>query len=205
MASSYWAWSMGAAEPGQPPRRLAAILRLLDRHSPADAKEAHDIQRIRQLVHERHDILSARCQVGHITASALIIDCASGRILLHFHRKLKRWLQVGGHLETGESDPALAALREAREETGLPDLVFCPQAAMPLDIDVQNIPARADMPAHLHLDFRYLLATRHPQALAPEPGESAQFRWLTVQGTLAMGAALDSSLRRLLRKAEGIG
>src|SRR5438132_4780501 len=57
---------------------------------------------------------------GHITASCFIIDRA-GRLLLHHHRRLNRWLQMGGHLEPGE-DPAEAALREGAEESGLHDL-----------------------------------------------------------------------------------
>lgn len=193
---------MGAADKYALPERQAALLRSLARHSPADPKEARDILLIRRLVCQHSDIMSPRCQVGHITASALVIDCASGRILLHYHRKLSRWLQVGGHLE-GEVEVAQAALREAREETGLPDLAFFPHAAaVPVDLDVHTIPAQPNMPAHLHLDFRYLLTTRQPQALAPQPGESLQFRWLTVQQALALDDALDSSLRRLLRKAQ---
>ena len=193
---------MGAADKNVLPERQAALLRILDRHSPADPKEARDMQLIRRLVCQHSDIMSPRCQAGHITASALVIDCASGRVLLHYHRKLSRWLQVGGHLE-GETDVAQAALREAREETGLLDLAFFPLAAVaPVDLDVHTIPAQPDMPAHLHLDFRYLLTTRQPHALAPERGESLQFRWLTVEQALALDDALDSSLRRLLRKAQ---
>ena len=41
-----------------------------------------------------------------------------GKILLIHHRKLDRWLPLGGHIELDE-DPEIAALREAKEESGL--------------------------------------------------------------------------------------
>lgn len=40
-----------------------------------------------------------------------------GRVLLVHHRKLGKWLPLGGHVELDE-DPEQAALREAREESG---------------------------------------------------------------------------------------
>ena len=42
----------------------------------------------------------------------------AGKILLIHHRKLGKWLPLGGHIELDE-DPEQAALREAREESGL--------------------------------------------------------------------------------------
>lgn len=42
----------------------------------------------------------------------------AGRLLLVHHRGLDKWLPLGGHIEIGE-DPETAALREAREESGL--------------------------------------------------------------------------------------
>ena len=41
-----------------------------------------------------------------------------GKILLIHHRKLNKWLPLGGHIELDE-DPEIAALREAKEESGL--------------------------------------------------------------------------------------
>lgn len=41
-----------------------------------------------------------------------------GKILLIHHRKLDKWLPLGGHIELDE-DPEQAAVREAREESGL--------------------------------------------------------------------------------------
>ena len=40
------------------------------------------------------------------------------RVLLIHHRKLNKWLPLGGHVELDE-DPEQAAVREAKEESGL--------------------------------------------------------------------------------------
>ena len=40
------------------------------------------------------------------------------RVLVIHHRRMNRWLPLGGHIELDE-DPEIAALREAKEESGL--------------------------------------------------------------------------------------
>lgn len=54
----------------------------------------------------------------HICTSAILIDPKTKKILLVHHKKLKKWVQPGGHIEDGE-DPEEATLREIYEETGL--------------------------------------------------------------------------------------
>ena len=53
-----------------------------------------------------------------IDFTVAIFVVQEGRILLILHRKLIKWLPLGGHIELDE-DPEIAALREAREESGL--------------------------------------------------------------------------------------
>ena len=50
------------------------------------------------------------------TVAIFVVDKA--RVLLVHHRKLDKWLPLGGHVELDE-DPEQAALREAKEESGL--------------------------------------------------------------------------------------
>jgi 8-oxo-dGTP pyrophosphatase MutT (NUDIX family) len=51
--------------------------------------------------------------------SALVVNPSSRHVLLRWHERIGRWMQVGGHGDPGEHDPWQVALREAREETGL--------------------------------------------------------------------------------------
>ena len=49
------------------------------------------------------------------TVAVFIVQ--DGKVLLVHHRKLNKWLPIGGHIEL-EEDPEQAALREAFEESG---------------------------------------------------------------------------------------
>jgi 8-oxo-dGTP pyrophosphatase MutT (NUDIX family) len=122
--------------------------------------------------------------------------------LLTHHRKLGRWLQLGGHSD-GESDPRQVALREAREESGLARFHFLPQAddPLPLDLDVHPIPAHGGEPAHLHLDVRFLLVAEAGQVLRVS-AESKELRWFE-RGRLA-DQVDEESLLRLERRARAI-
>ena len=179
--------------------RNARIAGLLEAHTPADAKEAADMRVIARMLADAPDLMSQSHEPGHITGSALVIDETTGRFLLHHHKTLGRWLQVGGHCDPGEDDPAQTALREAHEETGLPDLRFLADA--PIDIDVHPIPARGGRPAHLHLDIRYALVTATPDALHAGEGESAAFAWLTPVDLAARRETVEPALARLIEKA----
>ena len=50
------------------------------------------------------------------TSAIFVVE--DGRVLLILHRKLGKWLPLGGHIELDE-EPETAAIREAKEESGL--------------------------------------------------------------------------------------
>lgn len=193
-----------------PPYRLetiqSSLLAILDAHDPVDDKEERDMGRIREIVLTSDRPLHRENLPGHITGSALVIDPSRRMVLLHYHKSLDGWLQFGGHFDDGEIDPAGVAMREAQEESGIADLSFYPNrhAPEPVDIDVHQIPARGSMPEHLHLDFRYLLATADHNPPAGRAGESDQFRWLSLDALVTGRTVIKTDLHRLFIKVRGL-
>jgi 8-oxo-dGTP pyrophosphatase MutT (NUDIX family) len=136
----------------------------------------------------------------HFTASALVVHPESRRVLLRWHVRQGRWLQVGGHGDPGETDPLRIALREAREETGLTDLAPWPDASLRHAV-VCDVRPSATEPEHEHADLRYILATGSPEAITPE-NEDSPLRWL------ALGEARElvggNNLRHTLDRADAL-
>lgn len=73
----------------------------------------------------------------HVTASCLIVDPATGTVLLNHHRKAGLWGQFGGHLESEDDSLRAAAHREAMEESGLRELTWFSPA--PIDLHVHDL------------------------------------------------------------------
>jgi 8-oxo-dGTP pyrophosphatase MutT (NUDIX family) len=139
--------------------------------------EVGDVARMRKLAEAERDPW-LRSLPLHFTASALVVHQESERVLLRWHQRLRAWLQVGGHGDPGESDPLEIALREAREETGITDLVPWPDAAV-RHAAVCRVPPGKGEPEHEHADLRFFMATRDPDAARPE-NPDAPLRWVTL-------------------------
>ncbi|QXE39065.1 NUDIX hydrolase [Streptomyces sp. GMY02] len=140
------------------------------------------------------DAMWKACTAGHLTASALVIDPARGRVLLTLHKKLGLWLQMGGHCEPDDRTLEGAALREAEEESGIAGLT--PLAGGPVQLDRHAIPA----PCHWHLDVQYA-------ALAPAGAveriseESLDLRWFSYEEAATVA---DGSVVRLVERTRAV-
>ncbi|WP_409469813.1 NUDIX hydrolase [Streptomyces sp. HC307] len=135
---------------------------------------------------ERPDGMWKDCTAGHITASALVVDPQRERVLLTLHRKLRMWLQMGGHCEQSDSTLAGAALREAVEESGIASLRLLQSGPVRLD--------RHHTPCAWHLDVQYA-AIAPPGALEAISDESLDLRWFAYD---EVADVADDSVVRLL-------
>jgi len=131
---------------------------------------------------------------AHFTGSAWLVSADGMRVLLTHHRKLGRWLQLGGHAD-GDTDLARVALREAEEESGITGLEV---EAELFDLDRHRIPARGAEPEHWHYDVRYVV-----RAVASEDfvvsDESHALAWRSIR-EIADDPQSDESLRRMAQK-----
>jgi len=174
--------------------------RLLDElrtYTAADAlEESHRQSMLALLGGSETPFSRAHFVPGHFTASCYIVD-DEGRLLLHHHRRLDRWLQMGGHVE-GDEAPFDAALREGEEESGLRDLELAP--ATIVDLDIHRIPAGKGEPDHDHYDVRYVARTAHPESIAIDRAESRELAWVSLDRARELMHGEESL--RVLRKID---
>ncbi|PZR14528.1 MAG: NUDIX hydrolase [Archangium gephyra] len=179
-----------------------SLTELLAEHQPADEKETADLRTMRGFAASLSEPFSRSQWPAHFTGSAVVVTPDGARVCLLLHGKLNRWLQPGGHADAEDAgEMANSALREAREETGL-DVALHDTAPRPLDVDVHVIPARKTEPEHRHLDVRFLVVARNPEALKHDPNESHGAQWLTWDE--ALSRADEPPLARLLQKARAL-
>ena len=60
-------------------------------------EEATVVSRFEAFITTHGNCFDRQCVPGHITGSAWVLDRSEKRTLLTHHRKLDKWLQLGGH------------------------------------------------------------------------------------------------------------
>lgn len=151
------------------------------------------------------------------TTSVYIIENDS--VLLINHKKLRKWLPPGGHLDPNETPPE-GAKREALEETGMA-IEFIRQENIwinqwnassferPFMCLLEEIPETPSQAAHQHIDFIYI-AKPVGGALVCNYHETDGVRWFTLPEIEQMTSDVEifeetkQTIRHLLPKFTGI-
>ena len=117
---------------------------------------------------------------------ATVFVIHADKLLLVFHKKLKKWLPPGGHIHENEL-PDEAAVREVKEETGLDiellgekqpktseivEPLFRPEL-----VQLENIDQNGEM--HQHIDLFYLARPRTHDISISE--ESEDIKWFSLE------------------------
>jgi 8-oxo-dGTP pyrophosphatase MutT (NUDIX family) len=160
--------------------------------APSDGQES---LRARYVTHlEAHpDGLQRSCFPDHLTAGTVVLSSDGERVLLNLHGKARRWFAFGGHCEPDDTSLAGAAIREAREESGLDDLVLDPT---PVHLDEHAVGFCDPRGTVHHLDVRYAALAPHG-SLHRTSEESLDVRWWPVDGL----PEVEDEMHELIRLA----
>ncbi len=139
-------------------------------------EESDMTQRLIDFVEANPDCFERYLQIGHVTGSAWVVNRAGSHVLLTHHKKLDKWLQLGGHAD-GHADILEAALREVREESGLK--AFEPVSDQIFDLDIHRIPEHKSTPAHHHHDIRFAVRAVGSDDYIVS-GESHDLAWVEI-------------------------
>jgi 8-oxo-dGTP pyrophosphatase MutT (NUDIX family) len=158
---------------------------------PLDDRERNAIEQFLAALDVLEHPLDQESDPVHVTGSAIVVGPRG--VLLLKHKRLGIWLQPGGHIDPGET-PWDAALREAREETGL-NVSF----AGPLDDDgvpeLIHVDVHAGGRGHTHLDTRYLLDGGDADPAPPED-ESQEIAWFPWDAAIELA---DDGVKAILQ------
>ena len=86
------------------------LLKMLNEYHPSAPEEQEYKTRMLTFIKDHDDCFERSLAIGHITASAWLLNKAQTHALLMHHAKLDRWVQLGGHCD-GDPDVLNVAIK----------------------------------------------------------------------------------------------
>lgn len=175
----------------------AIVTSALGAYTPTNPAEESFLERILGFVAGNEAPDARSTLAGHLTASGWLLNPEGTHACLLLHGELGRWLQPGGHIEPIDGSLADAALREVVEETGV--LAEMLERGALFDVDVHPIPAKRDVPGHVHYDCRFVFRCK-PGVEISISSESKGYRWVALE---ELANDKDASTSRMAAKTVG--
>lgn len=169
------------------------LIDLLHSYYPTAPEEIAFKATMLNFINQYPDCFERSLEIGHITASAWLVNKNSTKALLMHHAKLNRWFQLGGHCD-GQADVMAVAIKEAQEESGIKHIA--PVTSTIFDIDIHLIPANSREQEHYHYDVRFLLQITSDEDVV-QNSESKELRWFGKDEPLPTD---NPSVTRMFRK-----
>lgn len=169
------------------------LIEMLEVYMPDDKNQRQAKEKILTFVMEYPNCFQRTNLDGHVTGSCFLVSPDNSKVLLTHHKKIGKWLQLGGHAD-GDHDLLRVALREAHEESGIIGLE--PLAQGIFDVDIHAIEEYRGVPAHFHYDIRFLL--KADTTLYRVSNESHDLAWVPIEDLASDGN--NASLFRMATK-----
>ena len=157
----------------------------LEKFIPYNEQEEIDKKIMLNYINDFEDVLTRQNQYGHFTSSAFVLNKERTKILMAYHKIYNSWAWVGGHSD-GDSDLLHVAMKEAKEETGIKNVVPIYKDIYSLElINVNGHEKRGKyVGSHVHLNITYLLEADENEEIHIKEDENSGVKWITIDKIL---------------------
>jgi 8-oxo-dGTP pyrophosphatase MutT (NUDIX family) len=140
--------------------------------------------------------------IGHITCSMLVLNESKDKTLLTHHKKLKCWLQLGGHWDNPEETSLDTAIRETSEEGYGNKPIVCHVFLNNLPLDIDDHLVNDKTGEHTHFDICYVCIVPD-EFIINISDESFDLKWFSIDEIIDTDLC-NQRLNRLLHKSKTI-
>ena len=157
----------------------------LEKFIPYNEQEEVDKKIMLNYIKDFDDVLTRQNEYGHFTSSAFVLNKDRSKILMAYHRIYNSWAWVGGHSD-GDNDLLYVAMKEAKEETGIKNVVPISKDIYSLElINVNGHEKRGKyVGSHVHLNVTYLLEADENEEIHIKEDENSGVRWIPINKIL---------------------
>ena len=161
----------------------------LEKFSPYNEQEEVERKIMLNYIDDFEDTLTRQNQYGHFTSSAFILNKERTKILMIYHNIYKSWAWVGGHSD-GDSDLLYVAMKEAKEETGIKNVLPISKDIYSLEIINVNGHEKREkyVGSHLHLNVTYLLEADENEEIHIKEDENSGVKWIPINKILEVSS-----------------
>lgn len=148
-------------------------------YNPCNEQEKKDKEVIIKYSNIFKDILTRDNEIIHITSSGFIVNKNKDKVLMVYHNIYNSWSWTGGHAD-GDEDLLSVAIKEAKEETGVKNIVPIRKDIISIDIlpVFGHIKKGKYVSPHLHASIAYLIEADEKEQLIVKPDENSGVKWI---------------------------
>ncbi len=157
----------------------------IEKYIPYNEQEENDKKVMIKYISDFDNILTRQNEYGHFTSSAFVINKKRTKILMIYHKIYNSWAWTGGHSD-GDSNLLNVAIKEAKEETGIKNVVpILPDIYSLEIITVDGHEKRGKyISSHVHLNITYLLEADENEEIHIKEDENSGVKWFSVDEIL---------------------
>jgi len=166
-----------------------SVKKIIQAHSPFNETEEMEKESFIQFLNSfsEEQVLLRSNLIGHLTASAWVVNKNRNSVLMAHHNIYKTWAWLGGHAD-GDKDMLYVAKKEAKEESGLSQISVINDN--PIDISVLSVLPHIKkgkvVQSHLHFNVTYLLEANEDDKLFCRPEENSGVKWIKNEDILSV-------------------